>query len=133
MESYRQIRRVEIHGTRTASLKDYYLDLQKILVFSMSPLWRVWWLPGPSESFCIATPDITDTQGNCQTRTSTGDTSICVGDDTMSWVQNFKKKTCSRFGTPARSEFPVRCLVLLLSILHWILVSRALKSLYLRR
>ena len=36
---------------------------------------------------------------------------------------DFQKPTCSHPGAPARSEFPVRCLVLLLSILHWVLAS----------
>ncbi len=78
---------VEIHRSRAASLKDYHGDLQKILVFSMSPLWRVWWPPGHSELFCMTSLSIADAQRHCQTRTSSGDTSICVGDDTWASFQ----------------------------------------------
>jgi len=64
----------------------YCLGLQKKLVFSISNLWSLWWPPGHSEWFCMTIPGITDTQKHCQTRTSAGDTSICVR-VTMHWDQ----------------------------------------------
>ena len=56
----------------------YHWDLQKIMFFSISRLWSLWRSPGHSESFCIASTGITDTQSHCQTRTGAGDTSILV-------------------------------------------------------
>ena len=65
---------VEIHGSRAASLKDYHGDLPKILVFSISPLWQLWWPTGHSELFCMTSLSIADVQRHCQTRTKQRET-----------------------------------------------------------
>ena len=74
---------MELHRTRIAPLKDYRRDLQKSYFFSISHLWSLWRPLGHSESICMVSPGITDTQRHCQTRTSGTDTAILVSDGAL--------------------------------------------------